>query len=72
VFCSACGFQHLQRAGLRKVNLFESLYFIIVTFSTVGYGDVAPDYWASQLYVIVMIFVALAFLPSQVRKRTEL
>ena len=63
--CSACGFQHLQRAGLRKVNLFEALYFIIVTFSTVGYGDISPDYWGSRLFVIIMISVALVVLPQQ-------
>jgi voltage-gated potassium channel Kch len=37
-----------------------------VTFSTVGYGDFVPDIWPSQLYMVIMICVALIVLPTQV------
>jgi len=40
-----------------------------VTFSTVGYGDVTPQIWPSQLLVVFLICVALVVLPLQVRKR---
>ncbi|KAF9804934.1 hypothetical protein SFRURICE_007837 [Spodoptera frugiperda] len=39
VFTSVCGIQHFQRAGHRHLNLFQATYFVVVTFSTVGYGD---------------------------------
>lgn len=65
-FCRACGIQHLERAG-RHLNLFDSLYFCIVTFSTVGYGDVTPQIWPSQLLVVILICVALVVLPLQVQ-----
>lgn len=61
----ACGIQHLERAG-KSLTLFDSLYFCIVTFSTVGYGDVTPKIWPSQLLVVIMICVALVVLPLQV------
>ncbi|XP_057190889.1 potassium channel subfamily T member 2 [Triplophysa rosa] len=64
VFTSICGVEHLQRAG-KKCSLFDSLYFCIVTFSTVGFGDVVPDIWPSKLLVVIMIFVALMILPIQ-------
>lgn len=38
----------------------------MVTFSTVGYGDFVPDIWPSQLYMVIMIGVALVVLPTQV------
>ena len=38
VFTSVCGVQHFQRAGHRRLDLFQSTYFVVVTFSTVGYG----------------------------------
>lgn len=63
---SVCGVQHFQRAGHRHFNLFQSCYFVVVTFSTVGYGDYVPDIWPSQLYMVVMICVALIVLPTQV------
>ncbi|XP_041049600.1 potassium channel subfamily T member 1 [Carcharodon carcharias] len=64
VFTGTCGIQHLERAG-DKLTLFNSLYFCIVTFSTVGFGDVTPQIWPSQLLVVIMIFVALVVLPLQ-------
>ncbi|XP_065124179.1 potassium channel subfamily T member 2 [Paramisgurnus dabryanus] len=64
IFTFICGVEHLQRAG-GKINLFESFYFCIVTFSTVGFGDVIPDIWPSKLLVVIMIFVALLVLPIQ-------
>lgn len=62
---SICGIQHLERAG-NNLTLFDSLYFCVVTFSTVGFGDVTPQIWPSQLLVVIMIFVALIVLPIQV------
>nr|XP_046213717.1 potassium channel subfamily T member 1-like [Oncorhynchus gorbuscha] len=59
-----CGFQHLERAG-KKLTVFDSWYFCVVTFSTVGYGDVTPNVWPSKLLVIIMISVALVVLPIQ-------
>lgn len=70
LFCSTlnsvCGIQHFQRAGHRHLNLFQSTYYVVVTFSTVGYGDFVPDIWPSQLYMVIMICVALIVLPTQV------
>lgn len=65
---SVCGIQHFQRAGHRHLNLFQATYFVVVTFSTVGYGDFVPDIWPSQLYMVIMIGVALVVLPTQVRE----
>ncbi|XP_047741157.1 potassium channel subfamily T member 2, partial [Hyalella azteca] len=65
VFTSVCGIQHFQRAGHRDLNLFQAVYYVIVTFSTVGYGDYVPDIWPSQLFMVIMICVALIVLPTQ-------
>ncbi|XP_078238747.1 potassium channel subfamily T member 1 isoform X2 [Pogona vitticeps] len=64
VFTGTCGIQHLERSG-ENLSLFKSFYFCIVTFSTVGYGDVTPKIWPSQLLVVIMICVALVVLPLQ-------
>ncbi|KAM4748428.1 potassium channel subfamily T member 2-like [Rhinophrynus dorsalis] len=64
IFTCICGIQHLERAG-NNLTLFDSLYFCIVTFSTVGFGDVTPKIWPSQLLVVIMICVALIVLPIQ-------
>uniref|UniRef100_A0AAQ4P5U9 RCK N-terminal domain-containing protein n=1 Tax=Gasterosteus aculeatus aculeatus TaxID=481459 RepID=A0AAQ4P5U9_GASAC len=64
VFTGTCGIQHLERAG-KNLSLFNAFYFCIVTFSTVGFGDVTPRIWPSQLLVVIMICVALVVLPLQ-------
>ncbi|GAB6031496.1 hypothetical protein CHUAL_009270 [Chamberlinius hualienensis] len=66
VFTGVCSFEHLQR-GSKNVHydLFQSLYFILVTLSTVGYGDYFPDIWPSQLCMITIVCVALIVLPKQ-------
>ena len=67
VFTSVCGFQHLQKANLKKyVSIFDALYFIVTTFSTVGYGDITPDTWPSKLFMSIMILIVLTVVPTQV------
>ncbi|XP_035706389.1 potassium channel subfamily T member 2-like isoform X3 [Folsomia candida] len=65
VFTSVCGIQHFQRAGQKRMSLFQAVYFVVVTFSTVGYGDYVPDIWPSQLFMVAMICIALIVLPTQ-------
>lgn len=67
IYFSICFMQHLQRASKgNRLSMFEAMYFVIVTFSTVGYGDISPDIWISQLFMILMICVAFASIPRQV------
>ncbi|ESO05295.1 hypothetical protein HELRODRAFT_111253 [Helobdella robusta] len=65
VFTSVCGIQHLQRASTKPLTLFDSIWFVTVTFSTVGYGDVYPDIWPSKLFMIILICSAFIALPTQ-------
>ncbi|EGT29914.1 hypothetical protein CAEBREN_31845 [Caenorhabditis brenneri] len=65
IFTGMCSIEHLQRARGKRIDLFTSFYFTMVTFSTVGYGDWFPDYWASQLCVVILICVALGLIPKQ-------
>ncbi|CAG5115633.1 unnamed protein product [Candidula unifasciata] len=66
-FTTLCSIQHIQRASAgNQISLFDSFYFVIVTFSTVGFGDISPDMWLSRLFMIIMICLAFATIPSQI------
>lgn len=72
VICRICAIEHLQRGSVTNLTLFEAFYFVMVTLSTVGYGDISPDIWPSQVYVIALIVVAIVILPKQVSECFEL
>ncbi|KAH9513975.1 potassium channel, sub T, member 2 [Bulinus truncatus] len=68
LFTTICTIQHIQR-GSNGTNftIFEAFYFVVVTFSTVGYGDFSPDIWLGRLFMILTIALAFVTLPSQIQ-----
>jgi len=42
-------------------NFYEAGYFLIVTVTTVGYGDISPQSWQGQVIVVLFILSALFF-----------
>lgn len=47
---------------LKPVDFFDSIYFVIVTFTTLGYGDISPVNWFGQLFVIITALTGYLFL----------
>ena len=54
-----------QINGDRLVNFFDAFYFVVVTMTTVGYGDVTPLSEAGRLMTLLMIFTGVLFIPWQ-------
>jgi hypothetical protein len=50
----------------------SSLYFVIITMSTVGYGDYYPDRGYTKLLMIVFVLVCFAYIPDQVGRIQEI
>ena len=63
---SICGINHLQRAT-KHWTIFDCLWFVVVTFSTVGYGDLTPRDRPTQTFVMFMIVISLVMLPFEVK-----
>jgi hypothetical protein len=47
---------------LKPIGFFDSIYFVIVTFTTLGYGDISPTNWIGQLFVIITALTGYLFL----------
>ena len=50
-----------------ETTLMKQIYFVVVTLSTVGYGDITPSTSMHQAFAIVMIVTGVAFFSSEVR-----
>ena len=42
-----------------STNLFESFYFVIVTLTTVGYGDIVPKTFNERIITLLLIIVGI-------------
>ncbi|KAH9128328.1 hypothetical protein AeMF1_001503 [Aphanomyces euteiches] len=84
VFVSACLFQLVEnsyrdsiitadgRVVDESLTLGDCFYFILVTISTVGYGDVIPVTTFGKFVTCAMILMSLVMLPKEVNRLIEL
>lgn len=49
----------------RLHNFFDAVYFVVVTMTTVGYGDVTPLSQPGRVMTVLMIFSGVLFIPWQ-------
>ncbi|TYZ60874.1 hypothetical protein PybrP1_001446 [[Pythium] brassicae (nom. inval.)] len=76
IFVAAGVFQILDESYYKSINskldFHQAIYFVFVTMSTVGFGDITPKTPQSQLFVIVMIIVVITVIPRQINRLVEL
>jgi hypothetical protein len=54
-----------------SLSLIDSFYFIVITMSTVGYGEITPKTAPGKLVIVLLIFAGLALLPGLVSDLQE-
>ena len=57
-----------ERVRCNFMPFFECIYFIMVTISTVGYGDISPTFFTSRVAICILVICTLTILPSQLNK----
>ncbi|KAI6647964.1 Potassium channel subfamily member 1 [Oopsacas minuta] len=76
LFSFICLVHYLERIACPQsshvTTLFQSLWFVVVTITTVGYGDKYPSTPLGQLAVIFLILIILLFLPQTLNDILEL
>ncbi|KAJ3202221.1 hypothetical protein HDU82_007513 [Entophlyctis luteolus] len=54
------------------LNWHDSLYYIMVTFSTIGFGDLTPSSTLSRVVVIILIVFVVIYVPVQTNRISEI
>mmetsp|Transcript_1431 Transcript_1431/g.5272 ORF Transcript_1431/g.5272 Transcript_1431/m.5272 type:complete len:1180 (-) Transcript_1431:74-3613(-) len=54
------------------VSFHDALYFTVVTFTTVGYGDISPGRPISRLAIIIILVAAFLLVPVQTQQLAHL
>lgn len=52
----------------QSLSFLDAMYFIIVTITTVGFGDIAPQSDYGRVTIMVMITASMILIPTQVSK----
>jgi Na+/melibiose symporter-like transporter len=45
---------------LEKFSVVDSYYFVVITLSTIGYGDISPHTNAGKIFTIFFVIIGLA------------
>ena len=61
---SGTGFYHKAEGW----KLIDSLYFSVITLTTIGYGDLAPTKPISKIFTIIYIFIGIGILIMFIEK----
>merc|ERR1719238_1574570 len=73
VFCAAGLIQIVEdEFDGQKMTFFQGVYFVVVTITTVGYGDYAPITTLGQQLTVVLILFTFIIIPLQAQTLAEL
>ncbi|RUS19651.1 hypothetical protein BC937DRAFT_87152 [Endogone sp. FLAS-F59071] len=72
VYNGMAAFQYCELSwGPFYYGVLDSLYIIVVTLSTVGYGDITPQTDAGRIVIILLITVSLTLIPGLISGTLE-
>ena len=77
IFISTCAIEYVERVqvGQREdsqpKNLAEAIYLLLITITTVGYGDFSPGTWFGRALTLIVVFTVLLYLPGIIEEMLD-
>ncbi|KNC49037.1 uncharacterized protein AMSG_11839 [Thecamonas trahens ATCC 50062] len=72
LFCFTCFIQLVESSKDHDFPFHDSLWFTVITSTTVGYGDISPTTHLGRIVVIVLVFLGVALIPTETGKLINL
>jgi hypothetical protein len=72
IFVSASVIQIVEYTGGHDLSFHDCVYFVVISTTTVGYGDIAPQTVLGKMYVSVCILFAISLIPVHTAKIVEI
>jgi hypothetical protein len=58
--------------SLENMNFFDAIYFIISSYTTVGFGDIIPTHITGRFLIIMLLFCLIIIVSDQIAKLANL
>ena len=77
IFISTCAIEYVERVQIgereesQPKNLAEATYLLLITITTVGYGDFSPGTWFGRALTLIVIFSVLLYLPGIIEEMLD-
>eukprot|EP01028_Stygiella_incarcerata_P010585 TRINITY_DN552_c0_g1_i2.p1 TRINITY_DN552_c0_g1~~TRINITY_DN552_c0_g1_i2.p1 ORF type:complete len:952 (+),score=213.91 TRINITY_DN552_c0_g1_i2:1715-4570(+) len=72
VFVASGAIQVIEEEGGHTWRFHDAMYFIIISMTTVGYGDMVPHTVVGKLLICCLVLLALVIIPIQTSKVVDL
>ena len=77
IFISTCAIEYVERVKIgqredsQPKNLAEATYLLLITITTVGYGDFSPGTWFGRALTLIVVFSVLLYLPGIIEEMLD-
>ena len=60
LFCYIGSIYYVNAYSINNPNIFDLFYYVVITFGTIGYGDIYPTCYYTKAIAILIVFTSIS------------
>ena len=60
LFCYIGSIYYVDAYSINNPNIFDLFYYVVITFGTIGYGDIYPICYYTKAIAILIVFTSIS------------